>query len=75
MKVSPLSVSINGNPGAIVIPNEMKLVNMGPTILTGITYNILGLDSILYDIEVDHPSSLQPGKICIYFSQYNFLNT
>lgn len=61
MKTSPSSVSINGHPPTIEVNEKSSLINLGGLPLTDITYNVLGLDSILTNVDVIHPTSLQPG--------------
>jgi hypothetical protein len=62
MKTNPSTITVTGNPPEIQVIGKASLINLGVVALTDITYNIIGLDSILTSIDIDHPTSLQPGK-------------
>lgn len=62
MKVTPGTISVSGNPGQIQLIEKAKLVNLGVSELTGITYIVYGMDSILSNVNVIHPTSLEEGK-------------
>jgi hypothetical protein len=65
MKTNPATISVTGNPPEVQVIGSATLVNLGDVPLTDITYNLLGIDSILTSIDIEHPTSLQPGKLSI----------
>jgi hypothetical protein len=58
---SSKSISISGNPTYITALGKTKIINLGGLPLTGITYDVLGLDDVLYSVQVDHPTDLESG--------------
>jgi hypothetical protein len=62
MRATPGSISVSGNPGQIDLIEKAKLSNMGVSDLTGITYVVYGMDSILSGVTVQHPSILEEGE-------------
>jgi hypothetical protein len=72
MKVAPGSISVSGNPGQIDLIEKAKLSNLGVSDLTGITYVVRGLDSILSEVTVEHPTILGEGEstVFLYSNEY-----
>lgn len=62
MKVSTQTILIKGFAPSVTSVGETMLVNLAEQQLDGIYYDVLGKDSILYHVEVDHPTVLQAGK-------------
>jgi hypothetical protein len=68
---SSKSISISGNPTYVAALGKTKITNLGGLPLTGITYDVLGLDAVLYSVEVDHPTNLAAGYISKLLLQLN----
>jgi hypothetical protein len=61
MRISTTNIPISGHPPSITSVGQTKLVSMAEQLLDGIYYDVIGMDSILYFVDVQHPNELLPG--------------
>jgi hypothetical protein len=61
MRFTKGTLQFNGFPGTYQSIEETNILNIGDLSLSGLYYQVIGLDSIVNQVIVEHPTYLAPG--------------